>query len=44
MLWALQAMEIEPITSAELHLRLDQCLQASRHVGGLPEGPPPHEV
>lgn len=40
MLWALQAEEIEPIKSMELHRRLDQHLLSYEHVGGYLKGHP----
>jgi len=40
MLWVLQVVETEPITSTEMYLRLDQHLWISGHVGGYLKGDP----
>ena len=40
MLWVLQVAKTEPITSVELHLRLDQHLWSSKNVGGYLKGHP----
>jgi len=40
MWWALRSVEIEPIKSIELHLRLDHEVLTPKHVGGYLKGHP----